>query len=275
MNAIYKYSFSLLFILPQYLFAQSFNDLRFTLALNNPAYHPDHKIHGKGYVGSDLMANTGIFFSTGSKYVLYQNFLRYQMSLGKWKVGVNASNLNYVGQHNLELGLSLGRDFQVNRDLNFRIAATGFQRSGFIDGSGQINSSYGVQIGAQANYKDWSFYSSAGSNGFNMGATNRFDLDSTQHFLTTVYYEHLYGFQKLSANVNYQYRGLSLLIGGAYRSYLMGAGYQFKNGHSFMLSSKWERNLLSTGQQLNLQLGYHFSLTHRPTARHFTGTPSF
>ena len=275
MNAIYKFSLSLFFLLPQLLFAQSFNDLRSSLALNNPAYHPDFKIHGKGYVGSDLMANTGMFFSTGSKYVLYQNFLRYQMSLGKWKVGVNASNLNYVGQHNLGLGLSLGRDFKVNQDLNFRIAATGFQQSGFIDGSGQIPNSYSVQIGAQANYKDWSFYTSAGSNGFNAGATNRFDLDSTQHFISTVYYEQFFGFQSLGANVIYQYKALSLLLGGTYRSCMTGAGYQFKNGHSFMLSSKWERNLLSTGQQLNLQLGYHFSLTHRPTARQFTGTPSF
>jgi len=275
MNPIFRLTLSLSFFLPQLLFAQAFNELSTTLSLNNPAYHPDYRIHGKGYLSSDLKATTGIYFNTGYKNVLNQNFLRYQLGLGKWKLGLSAHNLSYMGQYNLDLSLSVGRDIAISRDFNIRVAAAGFQSGGYMDGIGQITKSYTAQLGIQANYKDWNFFTALSPNGINVGATQRFALDSTQKFITTIYFERSFGFQRLSANVIYQYRDFSLLLGGAWRSYVLGAGYQFENGHALMLSSKWERNLLSNGQQFNLQLGYHFALAHRPTIKQFTGTPSF
>ena len=275
MSPIFRLTLSLSFFLPQLLFAQAFNELSTTLSLNNPAYNPDYRIHGKGYLSSDLKATTGIYFNTGYKNVLNQNFLRYQTGLGKWKLGLSAHNLSYMGQYNLDLGLSVGRDIAISRDFNIRVAAAGFQSGGYMDGIGQITKSYTAQLGIQANYKDWNFFTALSPNGINVGATQRFALDSTQKFITTIYFERSFGFQRLSANVIYQYRDFSLLLGGAWRSYVLGAGYQFENGHALMLSSKWERNLLSNGQHFNLQLGYHFALAHRPTIKQFTGTPSF
>jgi len=275
MKPIFKLTLSLCLFLPQLLFAQAFNELSSTLYLNNPAYHPDHQIHGKGYLSSDLKVNTGVYFTPGFKNVLSQNFLRYQLGLGKWKLGLSAYNISYFGQYNLDLGLSLGRDIAISRDFNITVAAAGFQSGGYTQGIGQITKTYAAQLGIQANYKDWSFYTSVGQNGLSVGATQRFDLDSTQKFISTVYFERNFGFQNLGANVIYQYKYFSILLGGAWRSYVLGAGYQFENGHALMLSSKWNRNLLSNGEQLNLQLGYHFALTHRPTIKQFTGTPSF
>jgi hypothetical protein len=276
MKSIFKRALTITIFLPQLFFAQAFNELSTTLALNNPAYHPDLKVHGKGFLSSDLTANTGFFFSTNSKNAVNQNFLRYQLGLGRWKFGISSQHIGFSGQNNLNIGLNLGRDFIINRDLNWRVAASGFQNGGFIIGSGNLIPSYSAQLGVQANYKDWSFFAAGGNNGLNIGATQRFDLDSTQKFIATVFYERYFGFQTLCANVIYQYKDFSLLMGGAFRSYLMGVGYQFENGHALMLSSKWQGNLLSNGKQLNLQLGYHFSLTHRPSfVSHTTITPSF
>jgi hypothetical protein len=140
---------------------------------------------------------------------------------------------------------------------------------------GFSNFSYSPTIGLQLNYKDWSFYNSYGEFGFQIAATNRFELDSVQKLTTTLYYEKLNGFQNLNGNLEYGYKRLALLIGGSMRSYIVGAGYMVANQHQILLSSNWQRNLVSNGEQFNIQLGYHWKMCHRPTRQRFTVTPSF
>lgn len=149
---------------------QVFNELSTTLSLNNPAYHSDLTVHGKGFLSSDLKANTSIYFSTGANFVVSQNFLRYQLGLGKWKMGVNNFHVGALGQNTFSYGFNLSRDIAINRDINLRVVA---------------------------------------------------------------------------------------------------------NQHQILLSSNWQRNLLSNGEQFNIQLGYHWKMCHRPTLQRFTGTPSF
>ncbi|MFM8596339.1 MAG: hypothetical protein ACKOBN_04490 [Flavobacteriales bacterium] len=254
---------------------QVFNELSTTLSLNNPAYHSDLSVHGKGYLSSDLKANTGIYFSPAADFILQQNFIRYQLGLGKWKIGINGFHVGALSQNTFSYGLNLSRDFSINRDVNLRVGAGLNQNISHIPEIGFSSIKYSPTIGLQLNYKDWSIYNSIGEFGFQVAATNRFSLDSLQQITTTLYYERLYGFQRLSGNIEYGYKRLALLIGYSMRSYIAGAGYMVADNQQLLLSANWQRNLLSIGEQYNIQLGYHWSLCHRPTLRKFTGTPSF
>ncbi|MEY3591064.1 MAG: hypothetical protein RLZZ38_13 [Bacteroidota bacterium] len=254
---------------------QVFNELSTTLSLNNPAYHSDVTVHGKGFLSSDLKANTSIYFSTGANFVVSQNFLRYQLGLGKWKMGINNFHVGALGQNTFSYGFNLSRDIAISRDINLRVGAGLNQNISHLAEYGFSNFSYSPTIGLQLNYKDWSFYNSYGEFGFQIAATNRFELDSVQKLTTTLYYEKLNGFQNLNGNLEYGYKRLALLIGVSMRSYIVGAGYMVADQHQILLSSNWQRNLLSNGEQFNVQLGYHWTLTHRPTLQRFTGTPSF
>jgi len=255
--------------------AQLFNELSTTLSLNNPAYHSDLSVHGKGYLSSDLRANTAIYFSTGADFVVSQNFLRYQLGLGKWKMGVNYFHVGALGENTFSYGINLSRDIAINRDMNLRVGVGLNRNISHLVEYGFSNERYSPSVGLQLNYKDWSFYNSYGEFGFQIAATYRYELDSLQKLTTTLYYEKLNGFQNLNGNLEYAYKRLTLLIGGSTRSYIVGAGFMVADNQQLLLSSNWQRNLLSTGEQLNIQLGYHWKICHRASQRSFTGTPSF
>jgi len=190
-------------------------------------------------------------------------------------MGINNFHIGALGQNNFSYGINLSREFPICRDLNFRIGAGLNQNFSHLSDYGFSDFSYSPTIGLQLNYKDWSLYNSYGEFGFQLAATNKFAIDSLQQLTTILYFEKLNGFQNFSGNLQYRYKRLALLIGGSVRSYIVGAGYMVANHHQILLSSNWQRNLLSNGEQFNIQLGYHLNICHHPTQKKITVNPSF
>lgn len=274
------------------------------LDFKNPAYHTDEKVHGKGYQASSI--NTNFYFvGYNPSYInYYQGNVRYQQSLGKWKLGLHATH-SALGSYfkNTSLGLSVGHDFSLNRNWSIR-PAVGVQfnqfQLAFIE-SGNIKLPVSnLNTGLQIRYKNWQLFSGISAlystkyshtfpgdttpvyftsyPSFNLGLKKVFELDSTQRIETTVLYSNEQGFNSLAASGSFYRKSQHFLFGYGYRQFNVGYGRQFAGTHQVMLSFNLNQpSLLSSNSnyRYGFQLNYKRQLMQRASERSFTGTPSF
>lgn len=256
--------------------AQTFNDLGTTFALQNPAYHRDNRFHNSDFIGSDFVANTSVYLQTGSNFNSRLYFLRYQLGLGKWKLGLQAASFGVTGFFNFDAGLTFGRDFFISRQLSVRPALGLYGANGFYQNLPISNpTSFGFKAGIQLNYKNVQLHAAANEFYIGFGAAQNFKLDSLQQIGYQIYYEKNYGFQNLRANINYNYQKYTLMLGAGAQLFTAGLGLQLPKRQEIQLSGNINRNLLSSGSQWSLQLNYRWAFVHRASTMKFTGTPSF
>jgi hypothetical protein len=291
---------ALLFLLPFASWAQLSNASD-QLEFSNPAYHYDAKVNGDGYRASSLNTNFSYLGFNSLYSANYQGALRYQQSMGKWKFGLNTAHSGIDSwQKNTKIGLSIGRDFAINRNWSIR-PAIGFNYNDyrlsspvieFITDKYQLAD---IDLGFQLRYKSWQLFSSVNSiysskanigslepvyltnsPSYAVGLKKSFQLDSLQRLDATLLYEQSQGFQSINTTVSYLRNTNHFLLGYAYRQFNLGYGRQIAGAHQVMLSLNLNQpSLLSNTLRYGLQLNYKWQLTHKTAVLKFTGTPSF
>lgn len=270
------------------------------LDFRNPAYHADAKVHGKGYLGSSLNFNTAYFGWNKFEVKDLQNNLRFQQSLGTWKLGLNASYSRLGNfQNATNLGLSLAKDFAINRNWSVR-PAIGIQANTLSYPTLSVFNSqlYDLNLGLQVRYKDWqvfgglnSAYSSKDTLKLNdttlfvyqkpmhvnFGIKKTFQIDSLQRINAALLCESAQNFLYLNASVIYERKQHAYLLGLSVNQLNIGYGQQIADAHQLMLSFNLVNPSLLANSYLRygVQLNYKWQLTKRPATRQFTGTPAF
>jgi hypothetical protein len=290
---------ALLFLLPFASWGQLSNASD-ELEFSNPAYHVDGKVHGKGYLGSSLNLNTAYF--GWNKIVVndFQNNLRFQQSIGSWKVGLNAS-YSRLGtyQNGANFGFSIAKDVAINRNWSIRPAISAQVNTLAYPTLIELNSQlYDLNLGLQVRYKDWqvfgganSIFSSRDSLYFNdttlliyqkpmqinFGIKKTFQIDSLQHIHATILYDNTQNYHYLNASVIYERKLHSYLLGLSVNQLNMGYGQQIADAHQLMFSFSLNQPSLldNTYIRYGIQLNYKWQLMQKPAVHKFTGTPSF
>lgn len=285
-------------ILPLSIFGQVSNatdDIDFS----NVAYHTDAKTHGKAYKASSLNINAAYLDFNTSIVSEFNSKLRYQQSIGNWKIGFQASYLNLAHfQTNTELGLSLAKDFALNRDWSIRPAiGSSLLNSALANYTGSdIQQNYNLNVGLQLKYKDWQFF--GGINSLfstkdsllindsiymsfqrqahaNIGLKKSFKLDSINALLAGLFYENYQGFNYINASVVYQNRSALYLIGFCTRQFNFGCGLLLPRQQQLMATVNLQQySLLQKEFRPGFQLNYKWQFAKKPTFRG-TITPSF
>jgi hypothetical protein len=281
-------------------FSTAADQLEFT----NPAYHLDAKIHGDGYQASSLNFNTAYF--GWNKLVIndFQNYLRFQQSMGSWKIGLNASHTRlWDVQNGSNLGLTIAKDIALNRNWSIR-PAIGLNYSRYRLGSPVIEfitDKYQLvylDLGIQLRYKNWQFFSGVNSiysskayvmtggiepvyltniASYHVGLQKSFQIDSLQTIATSLFYEQQQGFHYFNASVNYERKAQSYVLGLSVNQLSLGFGQQLAKAHRVMLSFNVNQPSLLNNSiiRCGVQLNYKWQLMHKPSVLKFTGTPSF
>ena len=291
----------LLILLPFTNWAQ-FSNSADELEFRNPAYHMDARVHGKGYQASSFNSNFAYMGFNSVYSTNYQGALRFQQSMGKWKFGFHTTQTGISWYNNTVIGLSLGRDFAINRDWSIRPAiGLNYDRMKFespiIDFITDKYQLVDVDLGFQLRYKTWQLFSAVNSiysskwyieNGstepfyltntarLHIGLQKSFQIDSLQRIDAAVIFDNFQGIQYLNTSVSYLRNTNHFLLGYGYRQLNLGFGRQFAGAHQVMLSLNLNQpSKLSNTLRYGFQLNYKWQLMHKPTTRHFTGTPTF
>lgn len=293
---------ALLLIVPFSIFGQISNatdDMDFS----NVAYHADAKFHSKGYKAGNLNFNTAYMGFNTSIVTELNSKIRYQQSLGSWKLGVQASFLNLIQvQRNAELGLSIGKDIAINRHWSARpaigVSALNsqlyFSSGSFYDW--KMSSTFNLNTGLQIRYKQWqlfgglnSIYSTTDSLQIsdslffvmkrsphgNIGIHKSFRLDSIRHVKASLFYEKYQGFNYINASVVYQKESELFLLGLCTNQVSIGCGLVLPKKQQVMLSFNLQRySLLQQAYRPGFQLNYKWQLIQQEPLRR-TITPAF
>jgi hypothetical protein len=290
----------LLFLLPFTNWAQ-FSNTSDQLEFSNPAYHSDARVHGEGYQASSLNTNFS-YLGFNSLYTAnYQGALRFQQSMGKWKFGFHTTQTGMEWFNNTVIGLSLGRDFALNRNWSIR-PAIGLNydcmrfESPYIEFLTDKYQLADLDLGFQLRYKTWQLFSAVNSiysskvyiaNGLepfyltnnarlHIGLQKSFQIDSLQRLDAAVIFDNFQGIQHLNTSVSYYRNTNHFLLGYGYRQLNLGYGRQFTGAHQVMLSLNFNQpSLLNNSLRYGVQLNYKWQLMHKPATRKFTGTPAF
>ena len=294
--------FLILFLLPFTNWAQ-FSNTSDELEFNNPAYHADARVHGEGYQASTLNTNFSYLGFNSLYSANYQGALRFQQSMSKWKFGFHTTQTGMESFfNNTVIGLSLGRDFAINRDWSIR-PAIGLNYDRMRFGSPYIEfltDKYqlaDLDLGFQLRYKTWQLFSAVNSiysskvyieNGnmepfyltnnarLHIGLQKSFHIDSIQHLDAAVIFDNFQGIQYLNTSVSYFRNTNHLLLGYGYRQFNLGYGRQLAGAHQVMLSLNLNQpSLLSNSLRYGFQVNYKWQLMQRPSRPRFTGTPAF
>lgn len=274
------------------------------LDFKNPAYHADEKVYQKGYQASTL--NTNFYFvGFNPSYInFYQGNVRYQQSLGKWKLGLHATH-SALGSYfkNTSVGLSVGHDFSLNRNWSIRPAISAqfnqFQLA-YIDAGGKKIPVSDLNVGLQVRYKNWQLFGAitalystktyltlsgdstpiyfTSAPNFNLGLKKSFVLDSMQRIEATALFESAQGYNSIAASASYYRKAQHFLLGYGLRQFSVGYGQQLGHAQQIMLSFNLNQpSLLSSNLDLRygFQLNYKWQLRQQPARPRFTGTPSF
>ena len=232
----------------------------------------------------------------------YQGAVRFQQSMGKWKFGFHTTQTGISWYNNTVIGLSLGRDFAINRNWSIR-PAIGLNydhmqfKSPIIDFITDKYQLVDLDLGFQLRYKTWQLFSAVNSiystkvyieNGssepyylpnyarLHIGLQKSFQIDSLQRIDAAVIFDNFQGIQYLNASVSYLRNTHHFLLGYGYRQLNLGYGKQFADAHQVMLSLNLNQpSLMSNSLRYGVQLNYKWQLTHKPAIRKFTGTPAF
>jgi hypothetical protein len=295
-------SIILLLILVPFTNWAQFSNTADELEFSNPAYHSDARVHGKGYQASSFNSNFAYMGFNSVYSTNYQGALRFQQSMGKWKFGFHTTQTGISWNNNTVIGLSLGRDFAINRDWSIRPAiGLNYDRMKFespiIDFITDKYQLVDVDLGFQLRYKTWQLFSAVNSiysskwyieNGstepfyltntarLHIGLQKSFQIDSLQRIDAAVIFDNFQGIQNLNTSVSYLRNTHHFLLGYGYRQLNLGYGKQFAGAHQVMLSLNLNQpSKLSNTLRYGFQLNYKWQLMHKPTTRHFTGTPAF
>jgi hypothetical protein len=290
----------LLFLLPFTNWAQ-FSNTSDQLEFSNPAYHSDARVHGEGYQASSLNTNFS-YLGFNSLYTAnYQGALRFQQSMGKWKFGFHTTQTGMEWFNNTVIGLSLGRDFALNRNWSIRPAiGLNYDRmrfeSSYIEFLTDKYQLADLDLGFQLRYKTWQLFSAVNSiysskvyiaNGLepfyltnnarlHIGLQKSFQIDSLQRLDAAVIFDNFQGIQHLNTSVSYYRNTNHFLLGYGYRQLNLGYGRQLAGAHQVMLSLNFNQpSLLNNSLRYGVQLNYKWQLMHKPATRKFTGTPAF
>ncbi len=290
----------LLFLLPFTNWAQ-FSNTSDQLEFSNPAYHSDARVHGEGYQASSLNTNFS-YLGFNSLYTAnYQGALRFQQSMGKWKFGFHTTQTGMEWFNNTVIGLSLGRDFALNRNWSIRPAiGLNYDRmrfeSPYIEFLTDKYQLADLDLGFQLRYKTWQLFSAVNSiysskvyiaNGLepfyltnnariHIGLQKSFQIDSLQRLDAAVIFDNFQGIQHLNTSVSYYRNTNHFLLGYGYRQLNLGYGRQLAGAHQVMLSLNFNQpSLLNNSLRYGVQLNYKWQLMHKPATRKFTGTPAF
>jgi hypothetical protein len=290
----------LLFLLPFTNWAQFINTSD-QLEFSNPAYHSDARVHGEGYQASSLNTNFS-YLGFNSLYTAnYQGALRFQQSMGKWKFGFHTTQTGMEWFNNTVIGLSLGRDFALNRNWSIRPAiGLNYDRmrfeSPYIEFLTDKYQLADLDLGFQLRYKTWQLFSAVNSiysskvyiaNGLepfyltnnariHIGLQKSFQIDSLQRLDAAVIFDNFQGIQHLNTSVSYYRNTNHFLLGYGYRQLNLGYGRQLAGAHQVMLSLNFNQpSLLNNSLRYGVQLNYKWQLMHKPATRKFTGTPAF
>jgi len=290
---------ALLFLLPLASFAQ-FSNASDDLEFSNIAYHADANVHRQGYQASSLNMNMGYLGFNTSIATEFNSNLRFQQALGSWKIGFQANYFNLIQfQKNVEVGLSLAKDFAINRNWSIRPAlgvnalSTSFPYSNGTD----MKQIYDLSIGLQIRYKGWQLF--GGLNAAyatkdsiqindtifvvyqrqphaNIGLKKTFQIDSLRQIDATLFYENYQGFGYMNASVVFKNQNELFLLGYASRQLNLGCGLFLPNQQQVMISFNLQQfSILQKEFRPGFQLNYKWQLMQRPSRPQFTGTPSF
>jgi len=293
---------ALLLIVPFSIFGQISNasdDMDFS----NVAYHSDAKFHSKTYKASALNFNTSYMGFNTSIVTELNAKLRFQQSLGSWKIGVQTSFLNLAQvQRNAQLGLSIGKDIAINRHWSARpaigVSALNsqlyFSNGSFYDW--KMSSNYNLNAGLQIRYKKWqlfgglnSIYSTTDSLQIsdslyfvmkrsphgNIGLKKSFTLDSIRQMEASLFYENYQGFNYVNASVVYQNQSELFLLGLCTNQVSIGCGLVLPKKQQVMLTFNMQRySLLQKTYRPGFQLNYKWQLIQQEPLR-LTITPAF
>ncbi len=290
---------ALLFILPFASWAQ-FSNASDQLEFNNVAFHSDANVHGDGYQSSSLNTNFS-YLGFNSLYAAnYQGALRFQQSIGKWKFGFQANYFNLIQfQKNVEVGLSLAKDFAINRNWSIRpaLGANALSSSFPYSNGTDMKQIYDINTGLQIRYKGWQLF--GGLNAAyttkdsiqindtifvvyqrqphaNIGLKKTFQIDSLRQIDATLFYENYQGFGYMNASVVFKKQNELFLLGYASRQLNLGCGLILPNRQQVMISFNLQQfSILQKEFRPGFQLNYKWQLMQRPSRPHFTGTPSF
>ncbi len=296
-----NYSFFLLLIILPFASMAQLSNASDQLEFTNPAYHLDAKVHGDGYQASSLNTNFSYIGFNSVYCTNYQAALRFQQSMGKWKFGLNSAYAGFCSyQTTSTVGLSVGRDFTLNRNwsirptigLNYNAYRFSSPVIEFITDKYQLAD---LNLGFQLRYKTWqlfsgvnAIYSSKADIGsleplyltnlpsYHVGLKKSFQLDSLQSLDATLFYEYYEGFQSINTSVSYFRKTNHFLLGCTRRQFNLGYGRQIAGAHQIMLSLNLNQpSLLNNTLRYGLQLNYKWQVMQRPSRPHFTGTPAF
>lgn len=291
--------FLLLFALPFTTLAQLSNatdDLEFS----NVAHHADVKVHGKGYQASSLNMNIGYFGFNTSIATEFSSKLRFQQTLGSWKIGFQANYLDLIQiQKNAEVGLSLAKDFVLSRDWSVRpaIGANALSSSFPYYNGSNMQQIYDINTGLQVSYKGWQFF--GGINSIystqdtiqmndtlfilyqrqphaNIGVKKTFQIDSLRHIDAALFYENYLGYSYVNTSVIYRNQKELFLLGYSSRQLNLGCGLILPRQQQIMIAFNLQRySMLQNDFRPGFQLNYKLQLKQRASQRSFAGTPSF
>ncbi|MEY5000839.1 MAG: hypothetical protein RLZZ211_875 [Bacteroidota bacterium] len=273
------------------------------LEFRNPAYHSDAHVHSEGYRASSLNTNYAYMGFNALYNTNYQAALRFQQSCGKWKFGFHTTQTGMESLlNNTVIGLSLGRDFAINRNwsirpaigLNYDRMRFGSPYIEFITDKYQL---IDLDLGFQLRYKTWQLFSSINSiysskayienssmepfyltniARLHIGLQKSFQIDSIQRLDAAVIFDNFQGIQYLNASVSYLRKTNHFLLGYGYRQLNLGYGRQLADAHQVMLSLNLNQpSTLSNTLKYGIQLNYKWQLMQKPAVHKFTGTPSF
>ncbi|MEY4486306.1 MAG: hypothetical protein RL440_837 [Bacteroidota bacterium] len=296
------HSITLLLILLPFTNWAQFSNTADELEFSNPAYHSDARVHGKGYQASSFNFNFAYMGFNSVYSTNYQGALRFQQSMGKWKFGFHTTQTGISWYNNTVIGLSLGRDFAINRDWSIRPAiGLNYDRMKFespiIDFITDKYQLVDVDLGFQLRYKTWQLFSAVNSiysskwyieNGstepfyltntarLHIGLQKSFQIDSLQRIDAAVIFDNFQGIQYLNTSVSYLRNTNHFLLGYGYRQLNLGYGRQFAGAHQVMLSLNLNQpSKLSNTLRYGFQLNYKWQLMHKAASLKFRGTPAF
>jgi hypothetical protein len=296
------HSITLLLILLPFTNWAQFSNTADELEFSNPAYHSDARVHGKGYQASSFNSNFAYMGFNSVYSTNYQGALRFQQSMGKWKFGFHTTQTGISWYNNTVIGLSLGRDFAINRDWSIRpTIGLNYDRMKFespiIDFITDKYQLVDVDLGFQLRYKTWQLFSAVNSiysskwyieNGstepfyltntarLHIGLQKSFQIDSLQRIDAAVIFDNFQGIQYLNTSVSYLRNTNHFLLGYGYRQLNLGYGRQFAGTHQVMLSLNLNQpSKLSNTLRYGFQLNYKWQLMHKAASLKFRGTPAF
>jgi hypothetical protein len=258
-------------------------------------------VHGEGYQASSLNTNFS-YLGFNSLYTAnYEGALRFQQSMGKWKFGFHTTQTGMEWFNNTVIGLSLGRDFALNRNWSIRPSiGLNYDRmrfeSTYIEFLTDKYQLADLDLGFQLRYKTWQLFSAVNSiysskvyiaNGLepfyltnnarlHIGLQKSFQIDSLQRLDAAVIFDNFQGIQHLNTSVSYYRNTNHFLLGYGYRQLNLGYGRQLAGAHQVMLSLNFNQpSLLNNSLRYGVQLNYKWQLMQKPATRKFTGTPAF